>query len=136
VTSIDSNGIIDPVKTSNFNAAYSTGGAGTYIRSGDNWTKSSSSEKAITYFSFEELEPTVTGTVYEGTKTIELIVPSDTDVAALVANFTNSAESIVTVEGDVQRSGETANDFSSPVEYMVTAEDGTTAIYTVIVRRR
>jgi hypothetical protein len=28
------------------------------------------------------------------------------------------------------------NDFTSPVEYMITAEDGTTVVYTVTVRRR
>ncbi len=136
VTSIGSSGIIDNSNTSNFDTAYRTGGAGTYIRSGADWAKSASSEKEIITFSFEELVPTVIATVYEETKTIELIVPSDTDVTDLVATFTSSPASIVRVSGAVQNSGETANDFTIPVEYAVIAEDGTTVFYMVTVRRK
>ena len=92
-----------------------------------------SSTKAITAFSFQGLNPAVTGTVNEGAKTIALTVPNGTTVTALVATFTNSAASSVTVASVAQVSGTTANNFTSPVSYLVTAEDSTTATYTVTV---
>ncbi|MGV8906571.1 MAG: Ig-like domain-containing protein [Acetobacterium sp.] len=91
----------------------------------------SNSANTITAFSFEGLTPAVIGTI-TGTD-IVLDVPDGADVTALVATFTNSAASAVTV-GDVsQFSGTTANDFSSPVTYTVTALDGTIANYTINV---
>ncbi|GAI70359.1 unnamed protein product, partial [marine sediment metagenome] len=45
----------------------------------------------------------------------------------LVATFTTSPDiTSIKVGEDVQVSGETANDFSSPVTYDVTAQDGST----------
>jgi hypothetical protein len=92
-----------------------------------------SSEKAIIGFSFQGLVPAVDGTVDEDAKTIALTVPFGTVVTALVATFTNSAASAVTVGGTAQISGTTANNFTSPVAYLVTAQDGTTVTYTVTV---
>jgi hypothetical protein len=92
-----------------------------------------SSAKAITAFSFQGLAPAVVGIVDENAKTIALTVPNGTVVTALVATFTNSAVSVVTVGGTAQTSGATANNFTSPVAYLVTAQDGTAAIYTVTV---
>ena len=92
-----------------------------------------SSAKAITAFSYQSLTPAVVGTIDEGAKTIALTVPNGTVVTALVATFTNSAASSVTVGGTAQISGTTANNFTSPVAYLVTAQDGTTATYTVTV---
>ena len=92
-----------------------------------------SSAKAITAFSFQGLAPAVVGIVDENAKTIALTVPNGTVVTALVATFTNSAASVVTVGGTAQTSGTTANNFTSPVAYLVTAQDGTTATYTVTV---
>ncbi|MBN1519746.1 MAG: hypothetical protein JW923_06620 [Spirochaetales bacterium] len=86
----------------------------------------------------------VDGITYEGTiddsvtpGTVAVSVPSGTVVTSLVASFTSPAWSTVTV-GSMpmipQESGVTANDFSAPVTYTVTAEDGTTAKeYTVTV---
>ena len=90
-----------------------------------------SSDKAITAFSFTD--PAATGTVDEANKTIALTVPFGTAVTALVATFTNSAASAVTVGGTAQISGTTANNFTSPVAYLVTAQDGTTVTYIVTV---
>ena len=90
-----------------------------------------SSDKAITAFSFTD--PAATGTVDEANKTIALTVPFGTAVTALVATFTNSAASAVTVGGTAQTSGTTANNFTSPVAYLVTAQDGTTVTYIVTV---
>jgi hypothetical protein len=96
-------------------------------------TVAPSSAKAITAFSFQGLTPPVVGTVNEGAKTIALTVPNETVVTALVATFTNSAASAVKVGAVAQVSGTTANNFTSPVVYLVTAEDLSTVTYTVTV---
>ena len=92
-----------------------------------------SDAKAITAFSFAGLEPAVVGTIDEEEKTIALTVPYATVVTALVATFTNSEKSTVEVGEVAQESGVTENDFTNAVEYVVTAEDTTTATYTVTV---
>ena len=92
-----------------------------------------SDAKAITAFSFAGLEPAVVGTIDEEAKTIALTVPNGTVVTALVATFINSEKSSVKVGEVAQESGVTANDFTAPVSYVVTAEDETTSTYTVTV---
>ncbi|MDD4048206.1 MAG: leucine-rich repeat protein, partial [Clostridia bacterium] len=119
--------------SSSFKQAYAARGAGTYTLSGSTWTKTLSSAKAITTFSFEAIIPAVVGTIDEENKTITLTVPNGTDVTALVATFTNLVASTVSVGEDVQTSGITKNDFTDEVVYTVTAEDGSTATYTVTV---
>jgi hypothetical protein len=94
---------------------------------GSNQAKSSA--KDITAFSFAS--PSVTG-VISGTN-IAVTVPNGTNVTALVATFTSSALSSVKVGATAQVSGSTANNFTTPVSYVVTAEDGTTQTYTVTV---
>ena len=89
--------------------------------------------KDITAFSFERANnPGLTsdriGTI-SGTS-IKVTVPAGTNVTALVATFTTSGQT-VTVNGTAQVSGATANDFSSPVYYTVTAADHTTKTYQV-----
>lgn len=64
---------------------------------------------------------------------IALTVPAATDVTALVADFTISANATIAVDGVVQVSGTTANDFTEPVVYTVTAQSGATQEYTVTV---
>ncbi|MBA2540089.1 MAG: hypothetical protein H0V17_10680, partial [Deltaproteobacteria bacterium] len=63
---------------------------------------------------------------------ISATVPFDTDVTALVATFTSTGESVKVGATD-QASGTTANDFTNPVGYTVTAVDGSTETYTVTV---
>ena len=89
-----------------------------------------STAKAITAFSFAS--PPAAGTVYENEKTITISVPIGTDVTALTAEFTTTG-SLVTVGTTTQLSGATQNDFTNPVDYTVTAEEGTTETYTVTV---
>lgn len=61
-------------------------------------------------------------------------LPYGTDVTALVAVFEAVPKSTVTVNGVAQESGVTPNDFTQPVTYKVTAEDGVTVKnYTVTV---
>ena len=66
--------------------------------------------------------------------TIAVVMPYGTDVTALVATFTASPDfqSIKVDEVD-QTSGETANDFTDPVTYVVTGQDGTTKEFVVTV---
>ena len=89
-----------------------------------------SSAKAITAFSFAS--PATTGVINENAKTIAVTVRYGTDVRALVATFTTTGSS-VKVGSTVQVSGTTANDFTNPLIYMVTAADSSTASYTVTV---
>jgi len=90
-----------------------------------------SSIKAISAFSFAGF-PGSAGTVNEAAKTIEVTVPSGTNVTALIATFTTTG-TVVRVGSAVQTSGTTPNNFTSPVVYTVTAADGSTVTYTVNV---
>ncbi len=60
------------------------------------------------------------------------MMPWGTDMTGLVAEFETDGCS-VTVDGVEQAGGVTANDFTSPLTYRVTAEDGSTVDYTVTV---
>ena len=89
-----------------------------------------SPEPALTAFSFRGLTPLVTGVIDEAAHTIALTVPAGTDRSALVATFTTTGASVA-IAGTPQVSGLTANDFTNPVTYTVTAADGTTQAYVV-----
>lgn len=78
------------------------------------------SAKDIT--SFEILG--VSGTI--GANTVALTIPYGTSVASLTPTIAYSGDSISPASG-------TPQDFSSPVDYTVTAADGTTKMYTVTV---
>ncbi len=94
-------------------------------------TVASVSAKASTGFSFAGLTG-ATGTIDEAAKTIAVTVPSGTDVKSLVATFATTGTT-VKVGTTAQTSGVTANDFTNPVAFTVTAADGTTATYTASV---
>lgn len=70
----------------------------------------------------------------ETSRSIKVTLPATRDITGLIASF-NSTGIKVTVNGQEQISGVTANDFTSPVVYMVTADNGTTADYTVTVTK-
>ncbi len=86
------------------------------------------SEKAITAYSLAG----ATGTINEPAKTIAVTMPNGTNVSALIATFTSTGSG-VKVGVAVQTSGTTANNFTAPVAYTVTAADNSTLIYTVTV---
>jgi hypothetical protein len=86
--------------------------------------------KAITAFSF--VSPAATGTINEAAKTISVTVPYGTNLTSVVAVFATTGVS-VKVGSTVQVSGTTANDFTNPVAYTVSAADGSIMNYTVIV---
>ncbi len=88
------------------------------------------SANALTAFSFAN--PEAAGSIDEAARTVAVAVTAGTDVTALVATFSTTGTSVA-VGTTVQVSGETANDFTGPVEYAVTAADGSTATYTVTV---
>lgn len=71
----------------------------------------------------------VTAVISAHSSTVYALLPRGADAANLIPRFT--ARGRVTVEGIEQISGETAQDFSSVIEYKVTSENG---LYTKIYR--
>ena len=88
-------------------------------------------QKAISEFSFEK--PLVRATIDEARHAVTAVVPHGTDRSSLVAVFVSTGIR-VTVDDTEQESGVTINDFTEPLTYIVTAEDGSTASYVVEVR--
>ncbi|WKK80471.2 DUF5018 domain-containing protein [Marivirga arenosa] len=81
----------------------------------------------IEEFSITSMNPPVSGVINEEAFSISLDVPSGTDITDLSPEISISDKATV-----VPASG-TAQDFTSPVVYTVTAENGTVAEYTVTV---
>jgi hypothetical protein len=95
-----------------------------------------STANSILSFNFETgFSPIITGTINQPAKTIALIVPYSAVLTSVVATFTNSPLSIVTVESVLQVSGVSANNFTIPVVYRCTAQDGSFELYTVTVTK-
>jgi len=93
-------------------------------------TMATSSAKSITAYSLAG----VTGNINETAKTIAVTQPNGTNVTALIATFTTTGTSVtVGTPAVTQVSRTTANDFTNPVAYVVTATDASTATYTVTV---
>jgi len=86
-----------------------------------------SDAKQILSFVFAELTPEVYGEIDQSNFTIDLAVPTGTDVTDLVPTISVSEFATVSPESGV------AQDFTDPVIYTVTAQDGTTRDYTVTV---
>ncbi|HET8936761.1 MAG TPA: hypothetical protein VFN67_25130 [Polyangiales bacterium] len=85
--------------------------------------------KDVSYFAFEradnpQLQAAAVGEITD--LEIRVDVPFDTDVTALVPRIEHAGVSIEPESGAVQ-------DFSEPVDYVVTAEDGSEGRYTVTV---
>ncbi|MFP4287921.1 MAG: InlB B-repeat-containing protein [Bacteroidales bacterium] len=85
-----------------------------------------SNTKEIISFRFENFDPVVEGVINEQEKTIDLLVPPETDITALIPTIDHTGISVSPESG-------VAQDFSSEVVYTVTAEDGSTADYNVTV---
>jgi hypothetical protein len=83
------------------------------------------------FLSFGIKTPAINGTI-NGT-TINVVVPDGTSLSSLIANFTVSPNATVKVGSATQTSGVTTNNFTSTVVYTVTAQDGTTKNYTVVI---
>jgi hypothetical protein len=91
-------------------------------------TAATATAKALTGYSLAG----VAGVINEAGKTISVTLPSGTAVTALIATFTTSGAS-VKIGGTVQASATTANNFTSPVAYIVSDANALTATYTVNV---
>lgn len=87
--------------------------------------------KELLSFNIPNVETTV---VVTGTS-IAVTVPYSSSLTGLVAKFSSSGVS-VTVNGSVQTSETTTNDFTNPVVYVVVAADGSTKNFTVTLTRR
>lgn len=72
-------------------------------------------------------------TIDQTAHTVAVTVPYGTDLTALIATFTTDPFATVTVGSATQASGTTANNFTSPVSYTVTSDNGTANTYTVTV---
>ncbi len=88
-----------------------------------------STAKAITKLVFSQFNPAVQATIDETTKKITAVVPPTADVTKLIPSISVSLKAKVLPDsGKVQ-------DFTNPVTYTITAEDGTSATYQVTVSR-
>ena len=92
-----------------------------------------SAAKDITRFSLSGVNAPVNGTITGNA--IALTLPANTDVTRLIATFSHSPLSTVHVGSVAQVSGTTPNNFSQPLTYRITAEDGSTKNYVVTVRK-
>jgi len=81
---------------------------------------------ATDFLAYSFTEQTGAATIDAGAHTVAIEVVNGTTVTGLIATFIGSGLSVVDVSDDVQVSGTTANDFTSPVVYTITAADGTT----------
>jgi hypothetical protein len=88
-----------------------------------------SSSNSITAFKFQGYA-TYPGLIDEALSTISVTLPYGTIRTSLVAVFTTTGSS-VTVDGVAQVSGVTANSYTNPITYRVTAADASTRDYAV-----
>jgi len=99
-----------------------------------NWTvtvtkPAPSTGKDIISFNFNALTPAVIGVVNAAAKTISLQVPTGTDINALVPTIAVSTNATVSPASGV------AQNFTSPVTYTVTAQDGTKQAWVATVTK-
>lgn len=86
-----------------------------------------SGDNSIIAFSFDGLAYPVQGVISEGTQTIELTVPYGQSLTSLVPTIIIADKAIISPASGV------AQDFTTEVQYSVTAENGQIKVYTVIV---
>ncbi len=88
-----------------------------------------SSAKQITSFVFlltkNPLAVNIVGTLDEEAKTVTIAMPPNTDITGLLPD--------IEIPETAQVSPNTVQDFTNPIEYTVTAEDGSKVVYTVNV---
>ncbi|MBC7571300.1 MAG: serine hydrolase [Spirosoma sp.] len=115
----------------------SLSGAATRAGSTGGYASLASNEKALLSFSFLKANNTNLPSDVSQTGTIEsynvITLPAGTNVSSLKPTFTISAGAKITVNGAAQTSGVSTVNFSTPVVYRITAEDGSTRDYTIEV---
>lgn len=87
-----------------------------------------SSASDIVTFMFNGLSPAVAATIDAAAKTVIATLPAGTDATKLVPTITVSDKAAISPASNV------AQDFSKPVTYTVTAEDGSTQGYIVNIK--
>lgn len=92
----------------------------------------SSNSKDITTFIINGVQATINDTQESVGSTISMTLPYGTSLSNLTANYITTGVS-VSVNNKTQQSGSSTNNFTNPLVYEVTAEDGTTKDYTVTV---
>lgn len=100
-------------------------------KSSSSTSSSTSSIPTMSAFSF--LYPTTNATISNSNGTITATVPWSNQITSLVASFSVPSGATVTINGVTQVSGTTANNFSSPVTYVVTGSNGVRNAYLVKV---
>lgn len=88
-----------------------------------------SSEKQITAFTFAALSPVISATIDQANRKIGATVPGDVNVTALIPTITLSTKATVAPATGV------AQNFTNPVSYTVTAEDGSKQTYDVTITK-
>ena len=128
---------------SNFNPAYSTNSPSiivdTYLLADlltegldfYNYNADASADKD--FLSFTMAEQSGAGTIKTSEKTIAITVANGTSPTALVGIFTLSDGASAYIADVAQVSSTTANNFTSPLVYVVVAADGTIKSYTATV---
>ncbi len=106
---------------------YYTDPSGTSVVYGQYTPPILSSAKALTSFTFSGLASIVTGSIDESNHTVSATVPFGTDVKVLVPSIGISPASVIIPNTDI------TEDFTNPVLYTVTAQDGSTQTYMVTV---
>ncbi len=104
-------------------------GGGGNNNGGNNGGGITNSSSAFSSFSINGAK----GLVNQSAKTITVTLPSGTSVTSLIATFVTTGSSVA-VGVTPQVSGVTANNFTSPVAYVITASDSTSSTYNVTVK--
>ncbi|HPT22695.1 MAG TPA: DUF5018 domain-containing protein [Bacteroidales bacterium] len=87
-----------------------------------------SNSKDLISFTFNAFTPAMTGVIDQTNKTVKITnIPGDADITTLVPTI------VVSPDATVSPSTGSPNNFTSPVVYTVTAEDGTSVNYTITV---
>jgi hypothetical protein len=94
-------------------------------------TQAEASATIPEFTAFSVGHPPIPGAIDRESGTVDLHLLPDVPYTRLIAHFKTGATS-VKAAGHAQRSGETENDFSSPLIYTLIAEDGETRKYTVL----
>lgn len=90
------------------------------------------SEKELISFSFKDVEDSTI--IYHDSLKIVSIVPFGTKINNLIAEFSVSESAVMKVDGKIQESGKTANNFLKDVDYEIVAEDGSSKVYDLIIK--
>ncbi len=78
--------------------------------------------KDFIFFSLVSENDSVVGDIDYENQTVSVTLPTGTNLSSLTASFINAINSDIEIDGTPQVSGETVNDFSSPLTYRITSE--------------